>query len=73
MCLLCGVVSRRLIDDDRHPLSATHTAHNLPRLVDDGDGLANSHCGDIVLFLQLHCTAGGREVVQPECWVRCGT
>jgi hypothetical protein len=59
------------------PLSATHTAHNLARLVNDSDGFSNSngHGGeramcDVVMFLQVYCNAGGMSCDQmPGCGV----
>lgn len=53
MCLLCGRSEWRVLSH-RVPYRRTHTAHNLPGLVDHRDSLANTHCSGRMLGLQLH-------------------
>jgi hypothetical protein len=52
--------------------AATYAAHYLPRLVDHGNSLANSHGGEKTI-VPAAAMRVGRDVVRPDGWMRCGT
>lgn len=56
LLVVSGGVSYR-----RGSLSATYAAHHLARLVDDSDGLADSHCEE---WCRCRCTARRRGVTR---------